>query len=601
MMRGGRRCAARLAAAIVLAGALVAGAGPARGAAPAAGGDEQPSPAAVEMRGIWVDNGTLARLGGPEGIGRLMRQVRQAGFNSVLVETIYRGNTLFPGPYQDPRFARWEQDPLEAVIREARAQGLFVHAWVWALAAGIYGRPGPLLADHPEWADRNLAGSAYSGLPTAVGWLDPSRPEVREWIAEQAAMLAHRYGVDGIHLDYARYNDDLHDPFGYTPHAQQAFRAETGLDLAGRAPRALPPPVRRAWAAWREDQVTAVVAAVRDALDRAGSRALLSAAVMPDLGQARLVHLQDWRRWLADGLVDLVMPMAYTSSGANLEDILDGLDGSLDAIRAWRDPGPLRRAIVPGLALFAARPDTIAASVDAVRRRGFGGVVAFSTAYLSLPLQQALAEQAFKEAAAPPSPQASLRKRWAAMDPLPPQPVPETPPVSYAATGAPGTTNLARDATVSVDSSFRGYGPEALHDGQRNDVLEVGRWGEVAWASAERPADHWIVLRWPTPRAIHQVDVYWALDRGRFFSSTRLRIEVYDDASEKWRLVWEYQGLPTHEVSRTSVSFAPVTTSGLRLWQPEGGGPLGRPGLMWVAEVEVYGPPATEEAARGTP
>ncbi|MBE3599507.1 MAG: family 10 glycosylhydrolase [Limnochordaceae bacterium] len=253
MMRGRRRCAARLAAAIVLAGALAAGAGPARGAAPAAGGDEQPSPVAVEMRGIWVDNGTLARLGGPEGIGRLMRQVRQAGFNSVLVETIYRGNTLFPGPYQDPRFARWGQDPLEAVIREARAQGLFVHAWVWALAAGIYGRPGPLLADHPEWADRNLAGSAYSGLPTAVGWLDPSRPEVREWIAEQAAMLAHRYGVDGIHLDYARYNDDLHDPFGYSPHAQQAFRAETGVDLAGRAPQALPPPVRRAWAAWREE------------------------------------------------------------------------------------------------------------------------------------------------------------------------------------------------------------------------------------------------------------------------------------------------------------------------------------------------------------
>ncbi|MBE3599508.1 MAG: discoidin domain-containing protein [Limnochordaceae bacterium] len=154
---------------------------------------------------------------------------------------------------------------------------------------------------------------------------------------------------------------------------------------------------------------------------------------------------------------------------------------------------------------------------------------------------------------------------------------------------------------MSVDSSFRGYGPEALHDGQRNDVLEVGRWGEVAWASAERSADHWIVLRWPTPRAIHQVDVYWALDRGRFFSSTRLRIEVYDDASEKWRPVWEYQGLPTHEVSRTSVSFAPVTTTGLRLWQPEGGGPLGRPGLMWVAEVEVYGPPAAEEAARATP
>lgn len=543
----------------------------------------------VELRGIWIDNGYLARLGGRPGVARLMEQLREAGFNAIFPETMFRGYTLYQGPYQDRRFAGWGEDPLTVVVQEARRQGLAVHAWMWMLAAGINGKPGPLLAAHPEWADAGLSGTAHSATGGLVAWMDPSRRAVQEFLAEQAALVAHRYEVDGIHLDYVRYNDDLHDPFGYSEHALEAFRVESGLDPAGRRPDELPAVVRSAWKAWRESRITELVEAVTGAVSRARPGTFISAAVMPEPAQARLVHLQDWRTWLANGLVDAVMPMAYTSSQANLQDVLRSCATDLDGLSPYRDVAAIKRQVVVGLALFANRPETLPQQVEAVRQAGFGGVILFAASYLSQPLRRALlAPQAFGGEAAlhPPAVHAAI----AGLPAVPPEPFPEPAPASYPALQGPqGVPNLAPEAEVVVDSSFRGYTPSVLNDGQRNDVSEVGRWAEVAWAAAETEKEHWIELRWHRPVTILQVDIYWAPDRGRYFSSSSLRVEALDVSDDTWHLLWEYTQQPTHAVARTSATFAPVKATALRLWQPPGGGPKDRPGLMWVSEVEVFG------------
>ena len=560
-------------------------------AAAAGPGPDGPPGAPAEFRGIWLDNSTLARLGGREPMGRLMGQLREAGFNAVFVEALFRGYTLYPGPYQDPRFADWPEDPLRVAVEEARRHGLQVHGWVWALGAGIHGEAGPILAAHPDWADRSAGGSPFSTTASAMPWLDPSRPEVRAFVAEQAADLAARYGLDGIHLDYIRYSDNLADAFGYGEHALQAFAGQTGIVLRGRRPEELSVQERAAWNRWREEQVTATVAAVREALNRQAPAVQLSAAVAPELSVARLLFLQDWRRWLADGLVDFVVPMAYTSSAANLQDILDSLRGDLEALSRWRDPQALAARVVMGLGLFGAPPQAVAEQVMAVRRAGAGGVALFAAAYLSLPARRALAEGPFREpAGVPPLAGSPL----AGLAPVPWQP-PPSPRVAVlpragtpAAAGPDGPPNLARAARVRVDSSFRGYSPEPLTDGVRNDVPEVGRWGEAAWASAERPGEHWVELRWPTPVTVTQVDIYWALDRGRFFPSRRLLLQA-EGPGGAWQTVWELEWHQAgHTVSRTSITTAPFTTTALRLLQPAGGGPEGRPDLMWIAEIEVY-------------
>lgn len=558
-------------------------------------GTAGPEAASLPVRAVWVDNGTLGRLEGRPGVARLMDQIREAGLNTVFVEALFRGYSLYPGPWQDPRFARWPEDPLQVVVDEARRAGLSVHAWMWALGAGILGRSGPLLQQHPEWANLDAAGNAFSATESAMPWLDPSRPEVRAFVAAEAAGLASRYGLDGIHLDYVRYSNELAGPFGFSAHSLQAFEEATGIRLAGRDPASLSAQEQEAWDLWREDQVTRLVAEVREALRSAAPKALLSAAVIPELTQARLLFLQDWRRWLADGLVDFVTVMAYTSSRANLEDVLAGVRADLEALAPWRPVEHLARRTVVGLALYAVTPDSLPGQLEAVRTHGFGGVALFSTSYLSLPVRRMLAGGPF----ATPSPLPDLAAGVVAA-PLPRQARPRAAPpalpggdgpdeVSQAAL-RPGAfpVNLARSARVQVDSSFRGYSPAPLTDGVRNDVSEVGRWAEVAWASAETPGPHWVELVWEQPVTVSRVDVYWALDRGRFLSSRRVRLEALT-ASGEWEVLWDIESAaPNHRIRRTSITFVPVSTTALRLVQPEGAGPLGRPNLMWIAEIEVY-------------
>ncbi|MGE5509062.1 MAG: hypothetical protein ACM3RP_11345 [Chitinophagales bacterium] len=64
-------------------------------------------------------------------------------------------------------------------------------------------------------------------------------------------------------------------------------------------------------------------------------RILVSAAVFPDLDEARRLRGQDWPRWLADGDLDFVAPMAYTASNAALERYLTAEWAGLPAERIY--------------------------------------------------------------------------------------------------------------------------------------------------------------------------------------------------------------------------------------------------------------------------
>ncbi len=157
------------------------------------------------------------------------------------------------------------------------------------------------------------------------------------------------------------------------------------------------------------------------------------------------------------------------------------------------------------------------------------------------------------------------------------------------------TANLALqdDCTVSVDSSHSGYSPETMTDGI--EVVAGGDWTLAGWASAETPGDHWIELSWPEPREVHEVVVYWALDQG-FRRSREVQAQVRN--GDGWRTLTAAGGGDAAAFDAFIVE-PPVRTDAVRLLQPEGEGPPGRPDIMWVGEVQVFGPPFDLEAGPG--
>jgi len=146
--------------------------------------------------------------------------------------------------------------------------------------------------------------------------------------------------------------------------------------------------------------------------------------------------------------------------------------------------------------------------------------------------------------------------------------------------------NIAREAVVSVGSQFNGYSAVPLTDGVVH-VPDGAHWTEESWASADEPKQHSIELAFEQPRTIARAVVHWSLDGGAPRTSREIHLQVPE--GDGWRTVLTVT--PAGLEEETVLQLAePMQTSRLRLLQPSGKGPRERPNIMWVREIEAFGP-----------
>ena len=142
-------------------------------------------------------------------------------------------------------------------------------------------------------------------------------------------------------------------------------------------------------------------------------------------------------------------------------------------------------------------------------------------------------------------------------------------------------------ARVAVDSSYDGYTAKPLNDGILDTKRISGmRYNAGNWASAETHDPHWIELQFDKPARVAAVYVYWGFDRDRFVASRRVELQA-PDARGEWQTISTIE--PGSDYDRTAFEFPPVTTRRVRILQPAQQGPRGRPFVMWVREVKLFG------------
>jgi uncharacterized lipoprotein YddW (UPF0748 family) len=239
-----------------------------------------------------------------------------AGIHGVIAE-VYSGSQALFQSTRLPVRAPW----LNAAIPIAKAAGLEMHAWMWCMPCS---NP-EILQKHPDWYNVNAKGESAADKPAYVNYykfLDPARPEVREFVRETVRELAAIPGLTGIHLDYIRHPDAIlpsglwskygivqdkvypaYD-YGYTDYSRRAFKAKTGID-----PIELPDPESHAgWMQYRLDSVVDLVNEYLVPAAHAGGKQI-TAAVFPGPSRARVMVRQDWGRFKLDAF----MPMLYHS------------------------------------------------------------------------------------------------------------------------------------------------------------------------------------------------------------------------------------------------------------------------------------------------
>lgn len=301
---------------------------------------QPPDPAAVwPPRAVWV---VRQAYNSPEQIAAIMERSAQAGLNTVLFQV--RGNAT---AYYRSRYEPWAEhfdfkdpgfDPLEVACREAHRRGLALHAWVNVMPAWRGRRPPAdmkhLYHTHPYWFLHDQRGQRQA-LGDFYVSLNPCLPEVRTYLVNVMADIVARYPIDGLHLDYIRF------PMESVPRGVDYPRDAATLRLYRAATGKSPDDDSAAWSRWRREQVTRLVAEIRQSVRRARPPVRLTAACIPDVDEARTRFFQDGPAWLRANLVDAVFVMNYTP------------DHDLFRRRhqLWRRSAP-GRTVVPGLGVY---------------------------------------------------------------------------------------------------------------------------------------------------------------------------------------------------------------------------------------------------------
>lgn len=169
--------------------------------------------------------------------------------------------------------------------------------------------------------------------------------------------------------------------------------------------------------------------------------------------------------------------------------------------------------------------------------------------------------------------------------------------------GAQAAPNLATEATPTADSSFSGYGPGVLTDGNwvvlgQETTFDTGspdRLGNAGntWVSADvAGVEHWARLNWQQPVTISQVTVWWVQPD---WYPRAFRVEYLSDQN------WVAASGPTTWFEATSqsstIAFPPVTARALRVVQHPNGGP--ERGFLAAQEIAASHEPGAAPGASG--
>lgn len=271
----------------------------------------------------------------------------------------------------------------EKHFRTAKDAGIKAHRWIWTMNRGEK----DLLASHPEWYAQNRKGESCANHPPYVDyyrWLCPSKPEVVNYLKQQAATQLSKDYVDGLHLDYVRYCDvilpvNLWDhykidqskelpeyDFCYCDTCRNAYKS-----LHGKDPLELEHPDQSpSWRKFRYDRITNVVSNLAQVAKE--HKKPISAAVFPTPEIARRIVRQDWTNWP----LNAVCPMIY--HGFYKEDVTWIGEAVAEGVR-WIDG---RFPLYAGLYLsdFHGNMDDLEKGIRLAVQNGAAGVSLFGGA-----------------------------------------------------------------------------------------------------------------------------------------------------------------------------------------------------------------------------
>lgn len=307
----------------------------------------------------------------------------------LFVQVRGRGDALYQSDIvpRSALLANDSFDPLSVIIRRAHSRGIQVHAWVnvyilWSSNSMPYSND-HLVYTHPDWFDQDdQAKNAKAmiqqyrekkGRDEGI-YLAPHHPSVNPYLLAVFRELVAKYDLDGLHFDYIRYKDSH---YGKNDKAMEHYTDHNGDDpqrfLFMKNLKTNDVQTASKLSKWGDYKRQAVTNLVRDThrmIAEVRPDCILSAAVKPNLYEARDRYLQEWDVWLAANYIDWAIPMNYSVSirgfAKNIDIIYDNL------------PQKYRDKIIMGIATYNQKAPDVADKIKYTKITRFPGVALFS-------------------------------------------------------------------------------------------------------------------------------------------------------------------------------------------------------------------------------
>lgn len=306
----------------------------------------RPAPMAVSARAVWIGTSALFdSLGSPERLRAGLERIAASGFTDVVVEVKpYAGDVAYPSRVATRRVASggFTPDPswdvADDAVRVGHELGLRVHLAMNVFAEGDHARrTGQVYGLHRTWQTAVLApdGTVRSSTrlspsdrTTDVAYVNPARPDVRNYALAVAAEVAGRYRPDGLLLDRVRFEGQIAD---FSPETREAFEQWLRVpvtnwpsDILARSGTAFTlGPLYPKWLEWRAFSIRSFVEAMRQLVRGISPNTALEVVAPADYAAAAEAGI-NWGAGAYDPQADYpwATPMYREKSLATFVDVL---------------------------------------------------------------------------------------------------------------------------------------------------------------------------------------------------------------------------------------------------------------------------------------
>ena len=281
-------------------------------------------------------------------VRRILDNHKQANMNAVFWHARQSGTAYYRSSYEPWGSYAGYQDPgydhLAYAVEEAHNRGMEVHAWVNVFAASSTYEGAPAQV-HPEWICRDQGGIPMSSSIA----LSPGLEAVRLYTINMVMEIVRNYDIDGLHLDYIRWNEYSNSKLSKqsaaeTEAQQPAFDGmisasqleDMQINKAGRYLYDVDHPYSggvpagfSSWEEWWRWSVTEFVRVLHDSIQTVKPWVKLSVAALGRYNwgswQGYGDVYQDAALWFNQGYIEQLAPMHYHwTSGSAFVSMLTG-------------------------------------------------------------------------------------------------------------------------------------------------------------------------------------------------------------------------------------------------------------------------------------